>query len=551
VPELVIGPLLRHVGETDATVWVETDGPCEVSILDRSARTFHVAGHHYALVCIEGLEAGHTYPYEVALDGETVWPERDTAFPPSAIRTFKPENGLRIVFGSCRVSAPHEPPFTRSSDEDEQGYEVDALWTYTRRMIRGEATDTWPDAIILLGDQVYADDVSPRTLARIESYRSTSEPPGEEIANFEEYTWLYEESWSDPTIGWFMANVSTAMLFDDHDVHDDWNISQSWVEDMHAEPWWEDRIVGAFVSYWIYQHLGNLSPAELAEDSLYPEVLAADDAWPVLREFALRSDREPNGTRWSFCRDYGRTRLIAIDCRAGRVLEPGARRMVDEEEWDWIVDRSKGDYDHVLFAMSDPFILPRGIHDVQTWNEAVCNGAWGKTAARLGEKMRRSIDFDHWSAFDTSFRAFARLVGEIAAGKHGRAPGSVVAMAGDVHNAYLAEVGFPEEVARTSPVYQAVCSPYRNPLSAPERRGQLFGQTRTGKLIGRAMARAAGVPPAPVGWRFLDGPCFQNQIATLKIDGRRSRLRLESVGAWDGDGAPPDLEIAFERTLAP
>src|SRR5215218_7447057 len=28
--KLVLGPLLRYVGETDATVWVETDQPCEV-----------------------------------------------------------------------------------------------------------------------------------------------------------------------------------------------------------------------------------------------------------------------------------------------------------------------------------------------------------------------------------------------------------------------------------------------------------------------------------------------------------------------------------------
>jgi hypothetical protein len=37
VPELRLGPLLRHVGETDATIWVETDKPCRVEILGHSA----------------------------------------------------------------------------------------------------------------------------------------------------------------------------------------------------------------------------------------------------------------------------------------------------------------------------------------------------------------------------------------------------------------------------------------------------------------------------------------------------------------------------------
>ncbi|MHB8400308.1 MAG: DUF7800 domain-containing protein, partial [Candidatus Limnocylindrales bacterium] len=29
---LVLGPLLRHVGTTDATIWVETSAPCTVEV---------------------------------------------------------------------------------------------------------------------------------------------------------------------------------------------------------------------------------------------------------------------------------------------------------------------------------------------------------------------------------------------------------------------------------------------------------------------------------------------------------------------------------------
>jgi hypothetical protein len=31
---------------------------------------------------------------------------------------------------------------------------------------------------------------------------------------------------------------------------------------------WEERIIGALSSYWIYQHLGNLSPQALSENAL-------------------------------------------------------------------------------------------------------------------------------------------------------------------------------------------------------------------------------------------------------------------------------------------
>ena len=54
---LVLGPLLRYVDDTSATIWVETDAPCTVEVLGHRARTFTVAGHHYALVIVEGLGA--------------------------------------------------------------------------------------------------------------------------------------------------------------------------------------------------------------------------------------------------------------------------------------------------------------------------------------------------------------------------------------------------------------------------------------------------------------------------------------------------------------
>jgi hypothetical protein len=58
VAELVLAPILRHVGERDATVWVEADEACVVAVLGHKEPTFCVDGHPYALVCIEGEVAG-------------------------------------------------------------------------------------------------------------------------------------------------------------------------------------------------------------------------------------------------------------------------------------------------------------------------------------------------------------------------------------------------------------------------------------------------------------------------------------------------------------
>ncbi|MGH3148013.1 MAG: alkaline phosphatase D family protein, partial [Rubrobacter sp.] len=358
-PELVLGPLLRYAGETDATVWVETDTACEVEVLGHRATTFEVEGHRYALVRITDLEPGEAYEYEVRLDGEKVWPEEDTDFPPSVIRTMDPDGELNLSYGSCRISVPHEPPYTH--DAEEAGYERDALYALALRMMR-EPHESWPDALLLLGDQVYADEVSRGTLEFIRSRRDTKESPGETVADFEEYTHLYYDAWKNPVIRWLLSTVPSAMIFDDHDVHDDWNTSQAWVEEMRGKPWWEERIIGAFMSYWIYQHLGNLSPEDADADGLFERVQSADDPTRILREFAYRADREIAGTRWSYYRDFGKVRLIVMDSRAGRVLKEGHRSMLDDEEWAWIEDKATGDFDHLLFGTSLPFLLAPGLH---------------------------------------------------------------------------------------------------------------------------------------------------------------------------------------------
>ena len=152
-PVLLLGPLLRHVDPVSATVWVETDRPCEVEVLGRRARTFTVGGHSYALVLVEGLEPGSVTPYEVHLDGERVWPMAGSPFPPSRIRTPGRPGPFRIAFGSCRYATP-------STVDAADGIPPDALDTYAARLA-GQPEDEWPDALVLLGDQVYADELTP------------------------------------------------------------------------------------------------------------------------------------------------------------------------------------------------------------------------------------------------------------------------------------------------------------------------------------------------------------------------------------------------------
>ena len=58
---------------------------------------------------------------------------------PSYIRTHDKTRPTRIVFGSCRVCAPHEPPHSLPKDEHPDGREVDALRALAQRMAKQDA----------------------------------------------------------------------------------------------------------------------------------------------------------------------------------------------------------------------------------------------------------------------------------------------------------------------------------------------------------------------------------------------------------------------------
>jgi hypothetical protein len=169
---LLLGPILRHVGERDATVWVETDGPCQVEVCAGTVvgreRTFSIAGHHYALVVLGGLTAGSSTPYEVRLDGSAAWPLVGSRFPPSRIRTLDPSTPITILYGSCRES----PALQR------KGHAVvdpDMLVAYAQRMT-SQHHERWPDLLVLMGDQVYADDTSPAMREFIKNRRDIKKP---------------------------------------------------------------------------------------------------------------------------------------------------------------------------------------------------------------------------------------------------------------------------------------------------------------------------------------------------------------------------------------
>ncbi|MEU9984879.1 alkaline phosphatase D family protein [Streptomyces sp. NPDC050856] len=554
---LRLGPVLRYVdwdaGDC-ATVWVETDRPCTAEVRCAEGAgggrtgTFQVAGHHYALIPVTGLSPGTTTAYEVLLDGHPVWPPPDSRFPASTISTPAPGAAeVRVSFGSCRWAAPP------AGGQDPVG--PDALDTLAGRLAADPGA-TRPDVLVLLGDQVYADETSQETRRWLATRRDLREPPGSQVADYEEYTHLYYESWYDPDVRWLLSTVPSCMIFDDHDVVDDWNTSASWVADMREKPWWRERILSALMSYWVYQHLGNLSPAELAADPLYAAVRDAEDGTEALRRFAAGADADPASVRWSYRRDFGRTRLLMLDTRAARVLDEGKRLMHDEGEDRWLREQAlsgREGCDHLLIGTSLPWLMPPLMHDAETWNAALCRGERGERWARVGEAVRRKADLEHWAAFPESFERLTRLLAEAGSGPD--APATVCVLSGDVHHAYVAEPRWPAAGRPDARVVQLTCSPVHNGVPRSMRWGFRFGWGAAGRRLGHALAWHGRTGRPVVDWRKTGGPWFGNQLMTLTLRGRSARLRLEQARAGSrerGAGArerEAELRTVHEENL--
>jgi hypothetical protein len=240
-------------------------------------------------------------------------------------------------------------------------------------------------------------------------------------------------------------------------------------------------------------------------------------------------------------------RLVVIDCRNGRVLDKGHRSMLDADEAAWVAAHCRGDFDHLLIATSLPVFVTGALHDLQVWNEAVCDGAWGRPGSWIGERLRRGLDLEDWPAFIRSFDDLGALIADVGSGNSGPAPATISILSGDIHFSYVAAVHFAEDQRVTSHVHQLVSSPIRNALIPRERAAIRFALSRSGKWIARGLRRGARRRHTGLSWEMTHGPIFANVLGGAIFDGRDARVIIEQARVSD-DGQP-ELSVVIDSQL--
>ncbi|MGH7410709.1 MAG: alkaline phosphatase D family protein, partial [Candidatus Methylomirabilis sp.] len=348
------GPLVRRVDRTSAVIWVELAEPFEVEVELEEARAIgagrlevarawpvQVHGSYYAWVPFRFLAPGAWYAYRVfgrTGDGSRrkLWPDvRLSAVPlPSAFRTlpFTSLESLRLAFGSCRAGFPPGDPYGLREGPD-------ALAALARRtFLDWEHREwRWPHLLLLTGDTIYADTISKQMEEAFK--RPSLRGDGFKTATtFAQFAAIYREAWtSDPAVRWLLSCIPSLMIFDDHEVIDDWNISREWVRARRRSPRWVRRLADALLAYWLYQGAGNVAPREWRRDErmrlLSPRfALTAPDLTSRLTRLFQSYVRGFRRASWGFSLDAAGTRFVVGDTRMSRQLT-GDRHLMDRPAW--------------------------------------------------------------------------------------------------------------------------------------------------------------------------------------------------------------------------
>ena len=414
--ELILGPMLRYLDETQRDrSGSRPTGPARSRCWAARERTFCVEGHHYAIVPITGLEPGETYPYEVRLDGERAlarWRARSSRRARSG--TIHPERPLKIVFGSCRVAVPHEEPWNLSRDEDERGREVDALYALALRMIGDRPRPSGRTCCCSVG--------RPGLRGRgLRPTRASSSAPGA--------TRACRPARRSPTSRSTRASTGSRGATDGDPVavldgrrRDDLRRPRRprRLEHVDRSGWrrcapsrgGRSGSRAALSSYWVYQHLGNLSPEALAElrAAAAGEGRRATPGALLRRLRAESADHGSEGSRWSFCRDLGRVRHRACSTRARAACSASGRaRSSTTRNGSGSTSTPQGGFDHYMLRRHAA--VPAGARAAPRRGMergGVRGRVGGAGWSGIGERIRRALDLEHWAAFNESFRRMVR-----------------------------------------------------------------------------------------------------------------------------------------------
>lgn len=248
-----------------------------------------------------------------------------------------------------------------------------------------------------------------------------------------------------PAVRRLLAHVPVAMIFDDHDITDDWNLSREWEEVAYGHPFSRRVIGNALLAYLVHQGWGN-APGAFPADLMAQVADSLRAPGSAVHERTL--DRLFAFDRWHYSWPT-QPPLVVVDTRTHRWrAERTASRPSGLLDWEALTDlqQSLRGLPAVLLVSPTPIFGVKLIETIQrifTW---------------LGQPLM--VDAENWMAHPGSAHAILNIF------RHSGTPEHFVVLSGDVHYSFVYDVELRGRV-RGPDIWQICSSGVRNAF--PER----------------------------------------------------------------------------------
>ena len=242
-----------------------------------------------------------------------------------------------------------------------------------------------------------------------------------------------------------MAQVQTLMIFDDHDITDDWNLSAKWETTAYEHPF-SRRIIGnALVGYMLCQGWGNRPDVFADMLDAMASLSATPDAMgrlnPVAQDALIQQLLAFH--RWEYMLPT-QPAIIVLDTRTRR----------------WRNRRTPGHPSGLMDWES----LTELQHELLDESAAVIVSAAPMFGVKLIEVVQRiatfaglalTVDAENWMAHRGAASSMLNIF------RHSRTPGNYVVLSGDVHYSFVYDVEVRES-GRPQHVWQITSSGIKN-----------------------------------------------------------------------------------------
>ncbi|MCF1428903.1 MAG: alkaline phosphatase family protein [Shewanella sp.] len=240
-----------------------------------------------------------------------------------------------------------------------------------------------------------------------------------------------------------LAHIPTYMIFDDHDITDDWNLTAKWEEAAYGHRF-SRRIIGnALIGYTLFQALGN-QPARFA--AIRPQLDA------LLNEQGHVLDKQKHHDlidtllqfeQWHYSLETS-PKIVVLDTRTRRWRsESNLAKPSGLMDWEALMDLQQElvNLDKVIIVSPTPMFGVKLIEAVQ------------RTATFLGASLL--VDAENWMAHPGTAGSLLSIF------THRKTPQEFVILSGDVHYSFAYDVSVRFR-SQSPNIYQITTSGFKN-----------------------------------------------------------------------------------------